>query len=58
MSTDKIPAYMSHKRCAFCKYFTMHFNNLDPKSQRCKKYNKPTKMNTVADDCKGYKKKE
>ena len=53
--TDIIKAV---KRCAHCKFFTMHFHTLEPESQLCKKYNKPTKMGTNANDCKGYKERE
>lgn len=47
-----------NKTCAMCKFFKMHFVTKEPESQRCKKYNKPTKMATNADDCKGFKEME
>lgn len=53
----KYPNYFS-KKCAMCKFFTMHFVTKEPESQRCKKYNKPTKMNADADGCRGFKERE
>lgn len=55
MTHEEMHRIQSVKRCAHCKFFTMHFRTLEPESQRCKKYNKPTKMGTNANDCKGYK---
>lgn len=58
MTREEMGRIYSTKRCAQCKFFTMHFRTLEPESQRCKKYNKPTKMGTNANNCKGYKERE
>ena len=58
MTREELLRKWPSRKCAHCKYFTMHFKTLEPESQRCKKYNKPTKMGTNANDCKGYKERE
>ena len=41
------------RRCCECKFF--HMANCDPKTQRCKKYNKPVRIFDEAADCKGFR---
>ena len=55
MTKEEMDRIYSTKRCAQCKFF---IRTLAPESQRCKKYNKPTKMGTNANDCKGYKERD
>jgi hypothetical protein len=55
MTKEELDCIYSTKICAQCKFFTMRFHTLEPTIQRCKKYNKPTKISTNANDCKGYK---
>ena len=44
--------------CLRCKHFFFDWQTQDPKSQRCKKYNRTVAMFGYAGKCKDFREKE
>ena len=55
MTYEEMWRIYATKRCGYCKFFMKCLTGHKLEFGRCKKYNMLVKMDTNANDCKGYK---